>query len=223
MTNSLDIRELLTGDVNRLRYITRYSTSNLLHRENVAEHSYYVSLYAMLLCRWVNKQSVTTGQLSSDPIVARELIVLQRCLLHDLDETRTGDFQRPFKYKNEKLRLAIEEAAGEEFVEAVRGIFPEDPIFAHQAHDSWRNAKDDTPEGAIVAFADYLSVMSHLYAEIKCANVSVMQHYKQLMEYTSKFDDSRFDFLRPLVDQVKILVHEMVKMAGFSDGDISTM
>lgn len=205
----MDIRELLTGDVNRLRYITRYSTSNLLHRENVAEHSYYVALYARLICYWVNCAD-------NSPASVNTLMVLERCLLHDLDEARTGDFQRPFKYKNDKLRMAIEEAAEEEFEEVVKHIFPQDEAFTKRCRGHWARAKDDTPEGAVVAFADYLSVMSHLYAEIKCANVSVMQHYEQLLEYTAKFNDPKFNFIRPLVDQVQALVAEMVQMAGFS-------
>ena len=51
MNNPLDLKELLLGDPNRLRYVQRYSTSMVIHRENVAEHSYYVALYGRYLCR----------------------------------------------------------------------------------------------------------------------------------------------------------------------------
>lgn len=206
----MNLRDMLTGDVNRLRYITRYSTSLVLHRENVAEHSYYVTLYAMFLCRWV-KVNLKGGMLPDE-----ELAVLRRCLLHDLDEARTGDFQRPFKYRRPKLKKLMEDAAEEEFREAIESIFPEDGAYVGHLCMSWAGAKDDSRAGLIVAFADYLSVISHLYAEVSCANVSVMQHYKSLCEYSHKFDGEQFDFVRPLVDQCRDLFKEMMELANLN-------
>ncbi len=210
MKTNIDMRALLTGDVNRLRYITRYSTSLVLHRENVAEHSYYVSLYAMFISRWVDTNS--SMNFDSDC----QIEVLRRCLLHDIDECRTGDFQRPFKYRRPELKEAMDDAAAEEFSEAIAQIFPEDERYVRLLSLDWQDAKDDTIVGCIVAFADYLSVISHLYAEVSCANLSVMQHYKSLCQYTHRFDDHKFDFIRPLVDQTRVIFDEMMKSANLN-------
>lgn len=207
---SLDMREMLTGDVNRLRYITRHSTSLVLHRENVAEHSYYVALYADFICRWLEAEGL------ADSIDV--LGLLRRCLVHDLDESRTGDFQRPFKHSNETLKREIEKASAIEFNHAMVAVFPgkENEPTIRMLFANWANAKDNSLEGAIVAFADYLSVLSYLLAETSNANTSVMHHYQTLLEYTSTFQDARYNYIRPLVDQSDILVQEMIRKAGLN-------
>jgi 5'-deoxynucleotidase YfbR-like HD superfamily hydrolase len=209
MIRDLDIRKLLTGDVNRIRYVTRYSTSLVIHRENVAEHSYYVAQYAMFICRWVRMNDPNTFVMD-DRV---ELQVLRRCIIHDLDESRTGDFQRPFKYSRPDMKALMDEAAREEFTSAIAQIFPEDGAYVLSLTDEWENAKDGTTAGAIVAFADYLSVISHLYAEVSCANLSVMQHYESLMEYTDKFNAPRYEFIRPLVQQTQDIFSQMMATA----------
>src|SRR6476660_5737373 len=118
----LDLKTLLSGDTNRLRYIQRHSTSLVLHRENVAEHSYYVSLYSMFLCEWVRKNCAD--------VFVDELTVLRRCLVHDLDESRTGDFQRPFKYSRPDLKNLLDEASTDEFFKVVQPIFPLSTVFS---------------------------------------------------------------------------------------------
>lgn len=196
----MNLREMLTGDVNRLRYIHRHSTSLTLHKENVAEHSYYVSLYATFICHHV----------ASEGLYVDELTVLKACILHDLDEARTGDFQRPFKYGHEGLKETLDEAACKEFMEMIISIFPLDQLKLVGMVDLWRNAKDQTREGAVVAFADFLSVVSYLFAETACANRSVITQYQTLIDYVDKFDHEVFDFIRPLVKDAKEIVREIV-------------
>lgn len=205
-TESFDLREMLTGDVNRLRYITRYSTSLVLHRENVAEHSYYVSLYAMFITRWVDQNVSFVHPVD-------QLTILQRCLVHDLDEARTGDFQRPFKYRRPGLKNMMDEAAKQEFSEAITSIFPGDRDYVLDLSARWEHAKDNSWLGSVVAFADYLSVISHLYAEVSCANMSVMHHYRSLCEYSHKFDGKEFEFIRPLIVQTREIFKEMMHLA----------
>jgi hypothetical protein len=53
-----DLEQLLVGDVNRLRYINRFGTALTLHKENVAEHSFYVVLYSFFIAEWVLQQGV---------------------------------------------------------------------------------------------------------------------------------------------------------------------
>ncbi len=206
----LDIRAMLTGDFNRIRYVTRYSTSLIIHRENVAEHSYFVTQYAMFICDWVRANHPEPFYITD----AEELQVLRRCILHDLDESRTGDFQRPFKYRRPEMKILMDAAAKEEFAEGLVQLFPGSDGLYEDYTWEWENAKDETPAGLIVTFADYLSVVSHLYAEVACANLSVMQHYESLCEYTHKFDDEKFDFLRPLIEQTNIIFEEMMASAN---------
>lgn len=206
----LSIRSMLTGDVNRLRYITRHSTSLVLHKENVAEHSYYVMLYSRFICRWVVKNCNIAGGLDV-------LAVLERGLVHDLDEARTGDFQRPFKYSNPTLKHEIEKAAEAEFKVILDSVFMGDPDFVDQMCAAAKAAKDESIEGRIVAFADYLSVVSYLLGEIGSANYSVMHHYQTILEYSALFQGLQYSFIRPLVEESVEMVHEMIRSAGYED------
>ena len=208
----LDLQQLLTGDPNRLRYITRYSTSLVLHRENVAEHSYYVAFYAMVLCHWV----YVNTELDNDNINLGR--VLQKCLLHDLDESRTGDFQRPFKYSNKDLKAVLDTAAKHEFRQAVLPLFTRDEgLYADLLTSWWVEAKDSTYEGRIISLADYLCVLSHLMGEVGAANHTVMQNYITLRDYAKTFDDERYDFIRPLVTDSHALLDTMIQQAGFGN------
>lgn len=201
LDNPLDLRELLTGDVNRLRHITRYSTNPQIHRESVAEHCYYVALYGLVISFWVNDEK---GEPDID-----ELKVLRRCLTHDLDETRTGDFQRPFKYRRPELREMLNEVAEEELKDAVAPIFSREDtraIFTQYMASMWRGAKDETYEGRIVEFADFLSVLSHM-----AVNATVLRDFDSMIEYAKTFLDPRFDFLRPIVDQALVIAEEITR------------
>lgn len=205
LEDTLNIRELLTGDLNRLRYINRYSTSLVIHKENVAEHSYYVALGSMMICRWVKQNTAQRPNVST---------VLQRAIVHDMDESRTGDFQRPFKYSDPDLQTMLERAAEAELVLAVAPLFPNSPEFCEDVVHTWKSAKDDSLEGMIISFADYLSVISHLAAEVECANLSVLRHYETLQEYAQKFRASRFDLIRPLVDQSEKILLDLLQKVG---------
>ena len=219
--HDISIKEMLTGDVNRLRYVTRFSTSLVLHRENVAEHSYYVALYGMFLVYWVQENvDLFDYNGSSRPIC--ELEVLKRCLLHDVDESRTGDFQRPFKYSNKDLLTQIEAAAKWEFTEAVQPIFPDNDSYIKTLVNRWVWAKDDSREGAIVALADYMSVISYLLGEAGNSNFSIVRNYRSLLEYKKKFETNRFDFLRPVVLQVFEMFDELLDQAGIKLSQLET-
>lgn len=53
---SLDVREMLGGDIARLRYIKRFSTCRTVGTETVAEHIAFVSLYCLFIMRWARAQ-----------------------------------------------------------------------------------------------------------------------------------------------------------------------
>jgi 5'-deoxynucleotidase YfbR-like HD superfamily hydrolase len=190
----LNLRQLLSGDINRLRHIKRFSTALTLHKESVAEHSYYVSVYSWFISEWVKEN--TSLQVDT-------ALLLIRCLFHDLEEACTGDFPRPFKYRNSVLKSMIEQESEEVFKETVSKILPSDLSTVEGLVCNWKNSKDTkTVEGAILALADYLSVISHLWLEVGCSNTSMYLHYKSVKEYLATFGHENFDFLRPIVQEV---------------------
>lgn len=138
------IREVMYGNLTRLRNVYRYSGEWVLHRENVAEHSFWTALIA-----------ITIAHEHFDLNTTREVAV--RALLHDIEESMTGDLVRSMKYYDEALREDIKR------VEEAFAATLLNPLGAtgHDFYDIWLHSKDDSLAGRIVALADLLCVISY--------------------------------------------------------------
>ena len=214
----------MTGDLNRLRYMGRFSTSHVHHRENVAEHSYYVVLYSFMICCHLQ----LTGYITEDD-KGRQFVneVMIKALLHDCEESVTGDMPRPFKYKHPGVRALLNQAATHEVRGIAKRLFPwerESELGPKKAHNNlWEgitkawSASKENQTGAVVAFADFLSVLSHLMLEIEASNWTMRQHYECTLEYAETFRSSTYDFIRDLADEAIDLVKEI-----FSDATAKT-
>jgi len=197
----LNVRELLSGENQRLRFIGRFSTCHVSHRESVAEHSFFVNLFSVLVARWC--QTNDTG------MVIDYQKLMQGATFHDLEEARTGDFFRPFKYSTEELRRALTNAGELAARQTVTGLVndedQEDTLVSW-----WVNAKDSSREGCIVAFCDFLSVLSYMVQEVAVSNLSMREHRTSMLTYAHIFDIPQFDFLAPLVEQARALAIEVL-------------
>lgn len=218
----LNIRALLIGDVNRMSFIHRFNTALVLHRENNAEHSYYVALYGMVIVFWCQNTYASvvgtpSGRLEeafqkrmANPSMEGVLI---KALVHDLEEVRTGDFTRRFKHAHPDLKEKLEHYAGLEFDGVIKDLAPlNGHMRSRLAHD-WRYSKDSSPEGRVVALADFMSVLSHMWYEIRCSNVSMQDNYQDMLEYSAVFDAHDFGFLRPIIDEVQRITLEVMTQA----------
>lgn len=191
----LDLEKLLTGDVNRLRYIRRFGLALTLHKENVAEHSFYVSIYSYFIAKWVQ---VELG------LELDMMRIMEAGLFHDLEETRTGDFPRPFKYRRPGLKHLLDLAAADEFRTIITDLMPGNEEVEKHLQFIFETAKDEhCMEGCVVALADYLSVISHLWQEVNCSNASMYDHYTSVLEYLDTFNDGSYDFIRPIVVETR--------------------
>ena len=200
----LNVREMLVGDVSRLELIKRFSTSHVVHHQSVAEHSYFVALYAMFIAEWAWWNCQEDNEL---PITYSVLVggVLQRAIVHDIEESRTGDIPRPFKHSSQILTATIDKYAAAE----VKPIL--EKIYHNQYHhfmDTWRKAKDATMEGRIVALADFMSVLAYMMRELSLYNSTMHDNWVSMVEYVREFDSSDYNFLRPIIIQVRELLCE---------------
>lgn len=220
----LHIKELLTGDLNRLRFMGRFSTAHVHHRENVAEHSYYVALYGYMICLHL----YTTGYLREDEYGrAFANDVMAKALLHDCEESITGDMPRMFKYRHSGVRALLMQASRQEVRGIAKKLFPwetESGLGPKRVHagiwegvaNLWESSKD-RETGAVVAFADFLSVLSHMTLEIETANWTMREHYATVCEHFSEFEKSKYDFLRDLVTEAKDLLDKLFKDVNVHD------
>lgn len=187
---NLNITEMLCGDPVRLRYVNRYSTCRVNHQETVAEHSYFVGLYASLIGLWCEHNNIKLAWSS----------LMLRTMVHDMEEACSGDWPRHFKHSDDDLAANLDRVAKIAITRMSKRLTEmEDPgtVIIHL----WTVAKDDTPEGRIVAFADFLSVLSYVSQEHMSGNVFAMEHVQHLDDYFEGFKNAGFDFIRPLVNQ----------------------
>lgn len=200
-TSKINLRELLTGGPARLRYVYRYSTARVQHPETVAEHSHFVALYSLLIGKWVQ---YTQGY---DVDMAR---LLERAIIHDLEEAVSGDFPRPFKYSTPELRAMLERASSAAMTQLVNKVTGVCTPISARLIETWHDAKDDTIEGRIVEFADFLGVMSFMMEEkAGNGNHSIERHCGDMDEYFQKFRGPKFAFLADLVHQAHVMMEEM--------------
>src|SRR5438132_7865233 len=96
-----NIKEFLSNERN-LGKVIRFSADTRIKDETVAEHSYHVALYSMILAdleqQFGNK-------------VNKERL-MKAALIHDLEECLTGDIIYDFKHSNEKLAEEIKKMGG---------------------------------------------------------------------------------------------------------------
>lgn len=156
----INITKLVAGDLVRMSSIERYSTHPHTHRESVAEHSFYVAFFSKIIGEDLLHHGIAVDM--------KEL--LSRAVLHDLDESFSGDVVRPFKYSSDKLREELEIASEKCFKNYIESIIGDKPVQA-LFYKQWKNAKDKHGiEGYIIAFADLLSVFSYSIREIRFGN-----------------------------------------------------
>lgn len=182
----LNLSKLLVGTTTALRNITRYSNSPRVHNENVAEHSFYVALVCFYLCQNLN-HSVKRYVVDTDK-------ALRKAILHDLDECISGDFVRPFKLSSEELYNAIEKGIEKQLPKLFDEVFKDLPGKLKRSWTAtWKNARSgDTLEGDIVAFADFLSVLSYVLSEYRLGNIAILEHIKDLDLYLESFRERKF-------------------------------
>ena len=195
----LDVYQMLCGDPVRIRYVKRFSTCRVLNPESVAEHSYFTALYALLVAEWCKAEGV-------DDVDVERLLI--RALLHDMEEARTGDMPRFFKHQDEAARAEIERVAHGSFREVFSKTIEGDVL--DRFTQTWCQAKDDSLEGRILSFADFLSVLAYVTEEMRSNNLTMREHLISMKEYADGFKRKQFDFIRPLVEQAQDILHREV-------------
>lgn len=159
-------RQLLEGPMNRAHSVYRYSSRPVIKQESVAEHTFFVMLYADMINASLGYE-------------ANSEKLLRRALIHDIDECVTGDFVRSFKYRNPELRREIQRASRE---------FLQDMLKAYSVDTSvllaaWDRGKSDNIEGDILRVADYMSVVAYLIRELQMGNGTMIDVYHECIEY----------------------------------------
>jgi 5'-deoxynucleotidase len=160
----------------RLRYIERWSLMRNVLKENVAEHSFHVSLLTHALCTIAN--TVYGRQLPTETIVTE-------ALFHDTTEVFTGDIPTPVKHHNPNILRnfrEIEQIAAERLVNMV-------PDELQPVYRPLIEAKKTNPEHSrYIKAADLLDAYLKCVSELSAGNREFTVAKKQIEQSIEKLD-----------------------------------
>ncbi|PYI56968.1 5'-deoxynucleotidase [Paenibacillus flagellatus] len=182
----------------RLRYIERWSLMRNVVKENVAEHSFHVSLLTHALCTIAN---VVYGRgLPTETIVTA-------ALFHDTTEVFTGDIPTPVKHHNPDILRSfrdIERLAAERLLNMV-------PDELKDAYRPLVGTKPADPEHArYIKAADLLDAYLKCVSELSAGNREFAVAKKQIEQSIERLDmpEIRY-FLRHLAPSFERTLDEL--------------
>jgi 5'-deoxynucleotidase YfbR-like HD superfamily hydrolase len=150
-----------TDDVKRLTAVVRYSSIPVAVYENVAEHSFWVSLYSVMIAKTLGADRDVQGQ------------VALFGTLHDLAECVTGDVVRPFKYSSQEFKEAVDRAEA-----SMIGELPPEVSSLMSDMDEIRSEYIR----AIVKAADWLSVYQYMRREASRGNLEIIPFFMRMVK-----------------------------------------
>lgn len=134
----------------KLDNIIRYNTLNKLKQETVASHSYYVSLFAMMICNGLKMGPAFLGK------------VLEVALTHDIPEIEINDITHDAKQKMPELVEILKKYEDEFMLCTFPAVYS--TIKSPQLYDLIANQ--------IVKVADTMSVLQYCDNEYSLGNKS---------------------------------------------------
>lgn len=175
----MNIPKLFYTVTRRLSNIERFNNTPRINRESVAEHSYFVAFYCMILSRFVKN-------------IDREK-VFKLALVHDIEETISGDLPHDIKLKYPEFNDTLEKMN----MSIVKEIFDNNEEFVEVWSES-RTTK--TKESQLLKLADLLSVLLYARDEFLTGNKFMGQIYtlqiERIVSFISEFPE--FEFIKNL-------------------------
>jgi len=174
-----DVVDFITGFSRRLCHIDRFNTRPVIRKENVADHSFYVVLFSSILSEIAELNNIKINKYE----------VLLKAVLHDIEESISGDISKALKKdsKFKNLYLSVSELS-------VKRILSPLPLpISTRFLDNWKN-KNASTENLIVKIADELSGIVYAREEIIMGN--------------SYFEHIYFNYMHRLESLVKDTIFE---------------
>lgn len=145
----------------RLKEIKRCNNFPVINREDVAQHSFYVTLLAMAIAdeynTWAEGEYFENPE-KYHPLVNTE-VLLRKSLLHDTSESMTSDIPWNIKHMNEEINEILTEAIDKRIKEAYTGTKTME-LYYQLSKDCKKNL-----EGQFVGIADMLELGLYCYEE----------------------------------------------------------
>ena len=167
----MNLRDVVTGRITGMSSVHRYSSFPTIRRENVAEHSWWVSFIAYLISR----DLVAQGR------VVDFGVVVSKAIMHDVSECVSGDIIRSYKHSNGHIADVMLEADQLNMDRLFDG--DEYHPIGYGLKKDWESAKiSHRLEGQVVAFADMAAVAFYIREEYLLGNRKLLYVLKEMYE-----------------------------------------
>lgn len=197
-----DVIETSSGDISRLNYVWRFSTIPVSTPESVAEHSYWVTLYSLMIHK----------ELGGDKSLIAPILI--KALVHDLPEIWVGDIVRTAKYKTEEFKRAVdmvEQIFIEESPDQIKGLFSLLKSLIPDDNSDYVHA--------IVKAADFMSLFQFMRREWLRGNREIKPFYEiminDLNQAGERMEKENLPWAKDLADLYFQLTQSAAEVANF--------
>jgi len=166
----------------RLSSITRFNTRPKIVNESVAEHSYFVVLCSMLISEFADKNNIASN--------------MKMSVLHDVEESMSGDIPAHVKEDNVKLYNEIQKV-NRDMMKTILSVLPSD--MSHEYSDLWNKCKKTKN---ITNFADCLSGVLYCVREEKLGNHYLSPAKKRYIQKINEFNTEKWAL--PFINWINI-------------------
>ncbi len=159
-----------------LAHVIRFNSRPQHFPESVAEHTFYVAYFSSLLMSFLKEADEKVD----------EAKVLKMALVHDMEESFSGDILTPFKHFNEEIVQAIDKV-NQQAIDLVFEDLPEK--LRKEFIGLWaENSSHQTIESQIVKVADKISLLAKCWEEMKAGNGYFSHIYERDLEKLGELD-----------------------------------
>ena len=153
-----------------LAHVVRFNGKPQQFPESVAEHSFYVAYFTTILLHLLKEAGESVDEAKT----------LKIALIHDMEETFSGDILTPFKHYNDEILEAVRKV-NKEMIPMVFENLPEE--LASDFIKLWtEDTEQSSKEAQVVKLADKLSLISKCYEETKAGNDYFKPIYERELE-----------------------------------------
>ena len=160
-----------------LKSLIRYNTRLKLTSETVAEHSYFVSLFTMIICEEVNLDNDVTAN------------ALRYAIIHDIPEIDTSDIPYPVKKANPELSNVLHNLE----IKSIKNHLGKDCAdFFEIVESNEEGTKELQIIRQVVKLADTLSVKQYCENEMTLGNSAITPIMEDAKSRISTYKENLF-------------------------------
>ena len=177
----------------RLASIDRCNQSSKIKFYSVAEHCYFSTLFGMVLCDVINRQSHPEDRLNVEE-------VLRRLIIHDAEEAITGDILYPLHNDYPEFKKVLDKVR-EDVVQSQ--VFEElQTDLKHFYIRLWQSSKDDTLEGHFVKIIDKFELLMFAVQEMDMGNTTFRHIFIEALNVLRR--ECKFEPITKLVTIIEL-------------------